>query len=360
MGGAIGKVVDASTCFASYNSHRIYNPESSKGNSAMECVSVAARPRARVAILRQLHIAPLIVVGLALGSIACSSQTGVPTSPSDRATDGAASPPTGTTDLGFIDGTVRDVNGILAGVLVEVTGTPGGSATTSTAGLFSFKLPVGTTRLRSSKTGYYPRENDVIVKAGARSSVDILLEKTQASQPFPQPPYTVTGHITDARGTGLAGAEVWIYGQSSPIDNRYATGWTDASGRYSLASPQRVPQDVRAMKDGYLPRDVSILGAPDGPSTWTVNVVLTHIDRYALLPLPPLPVGQSARIEARVDLDDGSSKSAWFQTLTSSDPSVLHVEPNGYVIGVAPGAATLTATYYGATATLQVRVSVSE
>jgi hypothetical protein len=321
---------------------------------------VAARPRARVAILRQLHIALLIVVGLALSSIACSSQTDVPTSPSDRATDGAASPPTGTTDLGFIDGTVRDVNGTLEGVRVEVTGTPGGSATTSAAGLFSFKLPVGTTRLRSSKAGYYPRENDVIVKAGAISSVDILLEKIQVPQLVALPPYTVKGLVTNGRGVPLSGAEVWIYGQSSPIDNRYATGWTDASGRYSLTSPQRAPQDVRAMKDGYLPRDVSILGAPDGPSTWTVNVALTHIDRYVLLPLPPLPVGQSVRIEARVDLDDGSSKSAWFQTLMSSDPSVMHVEPNGYVFGVAPGTATLTATYYGVTATLLVRVSASE
>lgn len=198
----------------------------------------------------------------------------------------------------------------------------------------------------------------MIVPAGTRSSVDIVLEKFAVSQPAPRPPYSVRGLVRNGRGAVVPGAEVWIYGNSSPIDNRYGTTWTDDTGYYSVtAQQQRVPQSVRALKDGHIPRDVSILSFPDDTSTWTVDVVLVHIDRYAFLPPPVLIVGQSTRLETQLNLDDGSSRQgSLFMTFASSDPSVVQVQPGGWVQGVAAGTATLTASYYGATATVQIRV----
>jgi len=319
----------------------------------MEWFSVATRLRLRVAILRQRPVALILAAGVALCPLACESRG--PTSPSQPAPSGGSS----TTDAqtGLVDGIVRDVSGPVTGALVEVTSAPGGSATTGADGVFSFKLPVGLTRLRSSKSGYYPRENDLIVRAGATVPLEISLERISGGQPVPQSPYTVRGLISNGRGAAVAGAEVWIYGQSSPIDNRYGTTSTDSGGRYSVSSPQRVPQSVRAMKDGHITRDVSILTAPDAQSTWAVDVVLVHIDRYTLVPVPPLTVGQSVRLEAQTDLDDGSSNRGllYFQ-MTSSDPSVLQVPSTGLVQAVAPGSATVTAVYYGVTTTLQIRV----
>ena len=93
-----------------------------------------------------------------------------------------------------------------------------------------------------------------------------------------------------------------------------------------------------------------------------MDVVLVHIDRYTLVPILPLTVGQTARLEAQTDLDDGSTKRGLlFMQLTSSNPSVLHTENyTGWIRGIAPGTATVTATYYGVTTTLQVRVVPSE
>lgn len=324
----------------------------------MEWSSVVSMLRLRVAIPRQRSLA-LVAAGLVLASVACSNSDG-PTSPSSRVPDGT-SPPAETSQTGLIDGAVRDADGAVAGALVEVTGAPGGSATTGIGGVFSFKLPAGITRLRATKSGYYTRETDVIVQAGATAPVGIFLEKISTSLPVLKPPYTVRGLVRNGHGVPVPGAEVWIYGNDSPIDNRYGVTWTDGTGHYTVTSPQRVPHEVRAMKDGHIPRDVSILGAPDTASTWTVDVVLVHIDRYALLPIAPLAVGGTARLDAQIDLDDGTTRQGFFyMQLTSSNPSVLQVERTGWVQAVAPGTATVTGTYYGVTTTLQIRVGASE
>jgi len=304
----------------------------------------------------------LLAAGLALSPLACGDSDR-PTSPSTGAPGNVTSPPAETPQTGLIDGTVRDADGAVVGALVEVTAAPGGSATTGTAGTFSFRLPVGITRLRATKSGYYPRETDVIVQAGATAPVGIVLERFAGSQPVPQPPYTVKGLVRNGRGALVPGAEVWIYGNNSPIDNRYGVTFTDGTGHYTVISPERFPHAVKAMKDGHITRDVSILTGPDANSTVTVeDVVLVHIDRYTLVPIPPLTVGQSVQLEGQTDLDDGSTQRGFLiSQITSSNPSVVQVQTNyGRVQGIAPGTATVTATYYGVTTTLQIRVEGSE
>jgi hypothetical protein len=171
----------------------------------------------------------------------------------------------------------------------------------------------------------------------------------------------VRGLVRNARSVPVPDAEVWIYGNNSPIDNRYGVAFTDDAGRYTVTSTQRIPGVVRAMKDGHIPRDVDIVSAPDFASTWTVDVVLVHIDRYALAPVLPIRVGEPARLDSQVDLDDGSTRRGFlFMQLTSSDPSVLQVQSTGWVQGMAPGTATVTAVYYGVTTTLQIGVDRAE
>jgi hypothetical protein len=173
-----------------------------------------------------------------------------------------------------------------------------------------------------------------------------------------QPPYTVTGRVTDSRGAPVAGAEVWIYGNDSPIENRYGVTFTDSTGRYSVSSPQRVPHQVRALKDSYVTRDVAVQGSP---SSLTADITIPHIDRYQLFAPTAVAVGEYARLQAQVDLDNGSTSSGFlYGQLSADNPSVLQIQPTGWISGAAPGAATITARYYGATTTASVRVNAAK
>jgi hypothetical protein len=63
---------------------------------------------------------------------------------------------------------------------------------------------------------------------------------------------------------------------------------------------------------------------------------------------------------ADIDLDDGSRLTGlYFSTSSSSNPSVLFVNPAAYtgrIRGIAPGTATVTATFSGLSSTVQSRV----
>ena len=203
----------------------------------MEQTGVVSRQRGRVAFLRHALVGAL-VLGLMLGTFACGESSG-PTSPTAE-------------QVGMIEGTVRGPDGRggdgpIAGALVEVTEAPGGSVTTGTSGGFLFKLPPGLIRLRWSKVGYFTRELDVVVRAGATAKADVVLESTTMLPRPPAPPYGVRGVVRNGRGAVVPDAEVWIYGNSSPIDNRYGTTVTDGAGRYSVTSAERVPQAVRVL-----------------------------------------------------------------------------------------------------------------
>ena len=171
-----------------------------------------------------------------------------------------------------------------------------------------------------------------------------------------QPAYTVSGTVRDSRGVPVPGAEVWIYGNDSPIDNRYGVTFTDSNGRYHVSSATRVPHTVRAIKDGYVPQDVPIRASASS-SFWTADITIAHIDRYRLIAPTDVAVGEWARLQGQIDLDDGSTSTGFvFMELSSDNGAVLNVQPTGWINGVASGTATITARYYGATATASVRV----
>jgi len=82
-----------------------------------------------------------------------------------------------------------------------------------------------------------------------------------------------------------------------------------------------------------------------------------RVERYALVPMPPMAVGGEAQLLSMVGFHDGSKRQGlYFTQLSCSHPSVLDVQPNGWMRGLSPGLATVTASYYGAVTTLQVRV----
>jgi hypothetical protein len=266
---------------------------------------------------------------------------------------------------GTFEGTVEqlDTGQRLEGVLVEAaSGAGAGRATfTSGAGVFRLELPPGTTRLTWSKEGYVPREAEYTITTGARTEVQVRLQKITTPPPFPPPPYTFTGTVRDSRRNPVGNAEIWLYGNGSPIDDRRGAGVTDGSGRYTIVL-QRTAQSVRAMKDGYIPNDASIFASSNSSTTFVTDVALKKIDRYMLLSPTSIRVGESVRVEGRVELDDGSTVTGGCvcAQLTSSNPSVVFIDGTGYtgfIRGVAPGSATITGTYYGVTTTLAVRVN---
>jgi len=113
------------------------------------------------------------------------------------------------------------------------------------------------------------------------------------------------------------------------------------------------------MKDGYVRRDVPIRVSSTSP--WDVDVRLQHIDRYQLIGPSDIVAGESSRLHARVDLDDGSTETgSLYVELSSDDSAVLDIQPTGWITGVAPGVATIAARYYGAATTLLIRVTAKK
>jgi len=269
-----------------------------------------------------------------------------------------------TPQTGTFEGTVAqlDTGQRLEAVLVEATsGVGAGRATfTSGAGVFRFELPAGTTKFRWSKDGYIAREAEHTTTAGVRTEVQVWLQTATPPQPFPPPPYTFTGTVRDSRRNPVIGAEIWLYSNSSPIDDRRGTGFADSSGRYSIVL-QRTAQSVRAMKDGYVPNSASILAWSNSSATFVTDVTIKKIDRYMLLSPRSIRVGELARMEGLAELDDGSSVTGGCVCvqLVSSDPSIVAIDgtgSSGMIRGVAPGSATITGTYLGVKTTLVVRV----
>jgi hypothetical protein len=269
-----------------------------------------------------------------------------------------------TPQTGTFEGTVTqlETGQRLEGVLVEATSGVGqGRATfTSGAGVFRFELLPGTTKFKWSKEGYVPREGDYTIVAGTRSEVQVSLQKVTTPPPFPPPPYTFTGTVRDSRRNAVGGAEIWLYSNGSPIDDRRGSGFADSSGRYTIVL-QRTAGSVRAMRDGYVPSDISIFASSSSSTMFVTDVTIRKIDRYAILSPTSIKVGELARVQGRAELDDGSSVTGCVCfSLVSSDPSVVAVDgtgSSGIIRGVAPGSATITGTYFGLTATLVVGVN---
>ena len=146
---------------------------------------------------------------------------------------------------------------------------------------------------------------------------------------------------------------MWLYSNGSPIDDRRGTGFADSSGREYTIVLQRTAQTVRAMKDGYVPNDVSIFASSN--SSHDVRDRRHHQENQSLhAALADVDQGLASWLACKdaPELDDGSSSVTGCPcfSLVSSDSSVVAVDgtgSSGMIRGVAPGSATITGTYYG-------------
>jgi hypothetical protein len=313
------------------------------------CVSAAQQGRAFLALASTLAM-------LACGS---SPQSGVTPSPLPASSAGSATPTTFS-----VTGIVRGASGPLSDASVDLEGPGRYSTRTDAQGAYRFsQVQRGEYVLRASSPGHANAEWPLTIEADTTRDVPLQPASSPPSTPapFPPPPYTFSGTVRDSRRNPVGGAEIWLYSNSSPIDDRRGSGVADSSGRYTITL-QRTAQTVRAMKDGYVTNDVSILGTSSSGTTFVTDVTIRKIDRYTLLSPTSLKVGDVVRMEGRVELDDGSSVTGGcvcFQ-LTSSHPSIVAVDGtgnSGFIRGVAPGTATITGTYFGVTTTLVVRVN---
>jgi hypothetical protein len=301
----------------------------------------------------------LLILSALLCAGACSGAT--PTSPdSVQSLQPVPQPPptpAAPDQTSVVDGRVVDegTGQPLAAVKVDaVSGTVAYLLTTDATGTFRMQLPVGVARFRLSKEGYVSYDKEHTLQAGT-TTLQLPLKKYIAPpQPsFPPPPYTYRGTITDTRGNPVADAEVVIYRNDSPIDGRTGRAVTDNSGRFTLISEQG-GSGFQVKKRGY----ITMFGSP-GPiapdSSSTLNVSIPRIDRYVLTAPVSVKVGQDAEVKGFIELDNGSTMTA-AGAVSSSNPSVLNAIGGSWVRGVAPGTATVTATFDGVTGTLQVRV----
>ncbi len=98
---------------------------------------------------------------------------------------------------GTITGQVTDVGTQqgLSGVIIRVQGTPLGTQTRADGGYTLTEVPAGTRRLRVTRIGYAPFEQDVTVAAGSATSVNLALSPQAAILA----PVVVTGYGTQRR-----------------------------------------------------------------------------------------------------------------------------------------------------------------
>ncbi len=159
--------------------------------------------------------------------------------------------------------------------------------------------------------------------------------------------YSVTGRVTNASGSPLAGAEVFANGSASPVATT-----TDSAGNFSFSVPNGTYQ-VTATSSGYLPAatNVTVTGQvvsgislalatrSSPPSTFAVNGTVTDRSSGALL--------AGATVYA-----NSSSGSA--STLTSAAGAFSLSLPNGtyrlaaFASGFAPSEENLTVAGAGA------------
>jgi iron complex outermembrane receptor protein len=107
-----------------------------------------------------------------------------------------AVPLRGQDSTGTISGEVTDVGTQqgLAGVIIRVQGTPFGTQTRTNGG-FTLTVPAGVQRLRVTRIGYTPLEQDVTVAAGSVTPVNLALRPQAAILE----PVVVTGYGTQRR-----------------------------------------------------------------------------------------------------------------------------------------------------------------
>ena len=178
----------------------------------------------------------------------------------------------------------------------------------------------------------------------------------------PDGPARRTGYVTSVNVWCPGSVAVGSYAYCSAYawdsdggytDRTFSAQWYAGSGAlnvYSFGTVQGV-----AAGTGW------VYAVVDGVQGWTtVNVYAVQTPVPTSMSITPgsatVATGQSAGFTARVKDQNGNQMSGQSISWSSSNPSVATVNSNGYVTGVAPGSATITATSGSLSASASVSV----
>lgn len=161
-----------------------------------------------------------------------------------------------------ITGVVREAGtgASLAGVRVTVCGgCVTGTTTTDAGGGYGFQLPEGTYSITASQFGYQSVTKSAVVPAVGLAIVDFDLPRA--------PLFTVSGTVTEQRGSPAAGIEIRILDLASGASGSiYANqgGFYSTplpGGTYQFSLPGRCPQQANSFQlvvDRNITRDISV------------------------------------------------------------------------------------------------------
>ncbi|TML24059.1 MAG: hypothetical protein E6G32_04640 [Actinobacteria bacterium] len=174
------------------------------------------------------------------------------------AVDQAPRGPTGT-----LQGTVSGGGNLLEGATVHAAGPTNRTVTTDAAGHYSMVLPVGSYDVTASAFGYASQTvNNVPVNDGATTTQDFNLVQA--------PHHSVSGHVRDTAGNGVANATVEILNTPMP------PATTDASGVYSFASVPDGQYDVKATGGRCFTPDTEHLSLSGDVNNFDFTIVQRH------------------------------------------------------------------------------------
>jgi subtilisin family serine protease len=157
---------------------------------------------------------------------------------------------------GTLTGTVTDADtgAAIAGATVEVAGPTVRSTTTSSAGRYSLRLPVGLYDVTVHSFGYRSQ-----TAAGVAVSQDATTVRDFALAAAPA--HAVSGTVRTEAGAPVANATVTILGTPIP------PATTDAAGAYTFASVPEGSYDVRAEAGRCTAPQTRQLALAGGPAT---------------------------------------------------------------------------------------------
>lgn len=206
---------------------------------------------------------------------------------------------------GELSGIVFDSSGQpLQGAAVTAPDSPDTTATTDSDGYFLLDLPAGEWTLRVD-----PQGAPAVTLAPLRVADDqvtealITLDGDSAQVVAEQPASSVAqiaedvvagtleGTVRDERGRPVAGARVFVRGQSAEAS-------TDSAGRFALALPSG-EHEISVLRSGYATRSVAEIAVPPGGvGSVEVELVESGVQMGALLVLMPRLQGGTATLLA--------------------------------------------------------------
>lgn len=234
------------------------------------------------------------------------------------------------------DGKVRDLTATVTWTSSDPT-----VATVSAGGLVE-PVAVGTAVVSAAYSGLSGTVT-VRVTAATLDAIDV----------FP-------GALSLATGTTAAFTAVGTFSDGTLADVTTTAAWTADSGAVLLSSPGSGGVIASAAEVGTATVTAALGGVA---GTASVTVTAAQLTSLAVAPaVLSLPSGLSEQLTVTGTFTDGSSQDLTAQvSWTSSDDAVAAVSSapgtEGLVLGVSPGAATVTATLFGVSAGADVRVT---